>query len=196
MKSKPEIRLFTQPIEFFKHLVQTAIENQNVKLDAEIEFYLVSLLSQYMKSEAMQRTGEIPLAIRLHQALRATPSEQVQTLKEIGDFSLYISGFFADSLNRKIVDIDYYMAMGGAAYSTLSQVFSHQHLQSLYGDLCKRFGTCVDILAEVSDVAFSITNKDLLRLYEKWLKTKSMRIAALLKKAGLFPIKNLTSDLQ
>jgi len=195
MKNEQEIRLFTQPVEFFKHLVQTAIENQKVKLDTEIEFYLVSLLSQYMKSEAMQRSGEIPLAIRLHKALITSPAEQAQILKEIGDFSLYISGFFADSLNRKIVDIDYYMAMGGAAYSKLSHVFSHQRLQSLYRDLCKRFGTCVDILAEVSDVTFSTTNKDLLRLYEKWLKTKSARIAALLKKAGLFPIEN-SPDLQ
>lgn len=196
MKKDQEICVFTQPIEFFRHLVTTAIENQKVTLEADVEYYLVSLLSQYMQIETMKKSEESPLAIKLHKALVATPSEKLQILKEVGDFSLYIAGFFSDSLNRKIVGIDYYMAMGGSAYLKLSHAFPHQSLQSLYRDLCERFGTCVDILSEVSDKTFLSTNKDLLRLYEKWLKTKSVRVAELLKKAGIFPVENITIDFQ
>lgn len=196
MKKNQEICVFTQPVEFFKNLITAAIENQKVTLEADVEYYLVSLLSQYMQTEMMKKSEEAPLAIRLHKALVATPPEKVQILKEVGDFSLYISGFFADSLNRKIVDIDYYMAMGGAAYLKLSHAFTHQNLQALYRDLFERFSTCVDILAEVSDITFSSTNKDLLRLYEKWLKTKSVRVAELLKKAGLFPLENIPTNFQ
>ncbi|MEK7790128.1 MAG: hypothetical protein AAB309_00695 [Deltaproteobacteria bacterium] len=196
MKKEQEICVFTQPVEFFRNLVTAAIGNQKVTLEADVEYYLVSLLSQYMQTAMMKKSEGAPLAIRLHQALVAAPSEKVQILKEVGDFSLYISGFFSDSLNRKIVDIDYYMAMGGAAYLKLSHAFTHQNLQALYRDLFERFGTCVDILAEVSDITFSSTNKDLLRLYEKWLKTKSVRVAELLKKAGLFPLENIPTDFQ
>ncbi len=196
MKKDQEICVFTQPVEFFRNLITSAIKNQKVTLEADVEYYLVSLLSQYMRIEMMKKSERAPLAIRLHQALVATPSEKVQLLKEVGDFSLYISGFFADSLNQKIVDIDYYMAMGGAAYLKLSHAFAHQNLQALYRDLFQKFGTCVDILTEVSDITFSNTNKDLLRLYEKWLKTKSVRVAELLKKAGLFPIENIPTDFQ
>ena len=36
---------------------------------------------------------------------------------QIGDVSLFTSGFFADSLRGKLVDVDYYVNIGGAAYN-------------------------------------------------------------------------------
>jgi len=41
-------------------------------------------------------------------------------MQRLGDTALFIAGVFADSLNRKLVDVDYYVAMGGTAYA---QVF-------------------------------------------------------------------------
>ena len=144
----------------------------------------------------MQKSAQDPLAIQLQKALLSSTHERIQLLKELGDFSLYISGFFSDSLNRKLVDIDYYIAMGGVAYNNLSHtVPTLSALQATFKDLAHRFGTFVDILAEVSDSAFVHTHRDVLRLYEKWLKTRSERLAELLKKEGLFPLDALTTTI-
>lgn len=195
-KSPNTIHVFSQPLEFFRHLVTTAIENQKVEVTQDIEYYLVSLLTQYMEIEKMRRSAQDPLAIQLQKALISGTHERIQLLKELGDFSLYISGFFSDSLNRKLIDIDYYMAMGGVAYNNLSHTVSAMSvLQTTFKDLAQRFGTFVDILAEVSDSAFVHTHRDVLRLYEKWLKTKSERLAELLKKEGLFPLDALTTTV-
>ena len=48
-------------------------------------------------------------------ARRRRPAQRA-SLKQIGDVSLFVSGFFSDSLRRKLVDVDYYVSIGGVAY--------------------------------------------------------------------------------
>jgi len=167
MGKDKHIELYSEPVEFFRNLVTTATQNQNIAIQQETEFYLVTLLTQFMQGDSLKQSEEDPLAIQLHKAMEANKIEQIRVLKDLGDFSLYISGFFPDSLKRKLIDIDYYMAMGGIAYHRLSSTLAQEALQSLYKDLCERFGIYVDILSEISDHAFSHTDKDILRLYEK-----------------------------
>ena len=50
-----------------------------------------------------------------------SPEVKRAALRRLGDVCLMVTGFFPDSLNKKIVDIDYYSDMGGAAYWQLSQ---------------------------------------------------------------------------
>jgi len=45
----------------------------------------------------------------------------VRTLKEVGDTSLYVAGFFAKSLTRSLVDVDYYVGLGQSAYAQLAR---------------------------------------------------------------------------
>lgn len=185
VKNSHQIQLFFEPVEFFRHLVTNAIESQRVSINEEAEYYLVMLLSHFMQSETMRQSEKDPLAIKLQKAMTASKIEKIQLLKQMGDFSLYISGFFSDSLKRKLVDIDYYIAMGETAYQSLSRNLNQEALQTLYQDLCTRFGIYVDILSEVSENTFLHTNRDILRTYEKWLMTRSVRLSKLLRKEGL-----------
>ena len=196
MKDLRRVDVLSHPTEFFRGLVESAIKNQGVNITPETEFYLVNLLVKYIQSEELNCSQEDPLAIKFHKALSAKREQSIQMLRDLGDLALYVSGIFADSLNRKIIDVDYYVAMGGAAYHTLSYSFREAVLRELYQDLCERFVTYTDILSEVSDQAFSHSNVDALRLYEKWLKTKSLRVAALLKEMGLFPLSDLPKTTQ
>ena len=52
---------------------------------------------------------------------RAAASEQRARLRNLGDFSLFMSGFFPDSFRRRVVDVDYYVSMGEYAYGSLSR---------------------------------------------------------------------------
>lgn len=189
------IRVWAEPLEFFRDLVLTALKNQHVTVEQDVEYYLVALLAKYMDVKNLQKLSDDPLAIAYHKALQAGVQERTQILREIGDFSLYISGFFSDSLNRKLVDIDYYMAMGGHAYKIVSQTFAKSVMSDLFIDLADRFSIYTDIFAEVSDSAFSNNNRDVLRLYEKWLRTRSERLANLLKKEGLIPLDSLSTEI-
>jgi hypothetical protein len=45
----------------------------------------------------------------------------------------------------------------------------------------------VDVLNEVSETSYTHTDKDILRLYEVWLKTGSKRCYEILKRLGVQP---------
>ena len=46
---------------------------------------------------------------------------QRDDLRSVGDQSLFITGFFADSLNRSLVDVDFYIHLGELAYRSLAR---------------------------------------------------------------------------
>ena len=73
-----------------------------------------------------------------------------ESLRQIGDVSLFISGFFSDSLHRKLVDVDYYVSIGGCAYNALSRVETDT-FSSVFAELGEKFVGFVDVLSEVSE---------------------------------------------
>src|SRR5207248_11431638 len=102
-------------------------------------------------------------------------------------------GFSAQSFARKLIDIDYHIAMGGRAYATLAETLSRGRsrvLGNVFGELAEKFQPMVDALNEVSETSHTHSDKDILRLYEIWLKTGSARSYALLKRLGVDPTRS------
>ena len=60
-------------------------------------------------------------------------------------------------------------------------------LCSVFGELARKFQPVVDALGEISDSARVWSEKDVLRLYELWLKTGSRRAQGLLRQLGVAP---------
>lgn len=203
-KGKKPISLVTEPTDFFKQQVTTAFKNQKIEANPNTEFYLVDLLSRFMFSEnlfTVDENGskrEETLALLLHEAMHsAEPSRKQQGLRRLGDVSLYTAGFFSDRLSRKVVDVDYYIGMGRNAYGSLAQIGVGASFQAVFTELASNFHRFVDVLAEISETA--IPNKDaknILRLYELWLKTKSERAEKSLKEAGIIPNNLVKPDWQ
>jgi hypothetical protein len=203
MRAKMQLTLVAQPQDFFRELVTAALSKQKVSIQPETEFYLVNLLNQFMHADRLYTRSvngepeERPLAILVKEALEHNRAhERVSLFRHIGDVSLYKAGYFQESLNRKLVDIDYYIKMGGAAYSQVAYNAEENHLRSLYEELSYRFATLVDILADVSETTTPRDEKDLLRLYELWLRTKSERAAKALQQAGILPNETVKKDFQ
>ena len=170
--------------EYFKELVEGAFVHQRIAAGELTSFYVVNLLTGFLQRPA--EDDETPLAFRLAEALDAAGIRQRATLKQIGDESLFISGFFADSLNRKLVDVDYYVSIGGTAYTALSR-YETDTFSPVFAELADNFIRFVDVLSEVSERASLGSNADLLRLYERWLKTGSRRSGQLLAERGVVP---------
>jgi hypothetical protein len=111
-------------------------------------------------------------------------------LQRLGDVSLFIAGFFARSFARKLIDVDYHIAMGGRAYATLSDTMSRGRsrvLGTVFGELAQKFQPMVDALNELSESAYTHSDKDILRLYEIWMKTGSRRCYDILRRLGVDP---------
>jgi len=170
--------------EYFKELVEGALAHQRIAAGELTSFYVVNLLTGFLQRPA--EDDQAPLAFRLAEALDAAGMRQRTSLKQIGDFSLFVSGFFADSLNRKLVDVDYYVSIGGTAYTALSR-YETDAFSPVFAELAENFVRFVDVLSEVSERASLGSNADLLRLYERWLKTGSRRSGQLLAERGVVP---------
>jgi len=180
-------------VEYFKDLVDGAVTRQGLATQELTSFYVVQLLARFLQRPENYDDG--PLALRLVQALESGGMRQRESLKQIGDLSLFISGFFSESLNRKLVDVDYYASIGGRAYHALSRVETDT-FSPVFAELGEKFVDFVDVLSEVSERTSCATNVDLLRLYEKWIRTGSRRSGQLLVECGVVPNSSIKPTLQ
>lgn len=184
--------------EFFHDSVQTALRQQRVAVDDHTEHYVVNVLTMFARSEELyDRTPEgirlKPLALMLADASEApTTQQREEALRRLGDVSLFVAGFFAQSFARKLIDVDYHIAMGGRAYGTLAETMRGtirgQVFAAVFMELAQKFQRLVDVLNEVAEMAYQHTDKDILRLYEIWLKTGSPRAYNILRRLGVEPV--------
>ena len=182
------------PVEFFREQLGKAMEHQRVSTSAFTEYYLVNLLAACVRGDHLPAAepgyDEMPLALLYARALDSSHFERARLLRAMGDMALFVSGFFADSLGRKRVDLGYYRCMGGYAYARLSQEEDALGLlQSVFSELAGRFIQFADVLSEVSETSHLTSNVSVVRLYERWLQTGSARAATLLAEKGIAPVR-------
>ena len=183
--------------QYFKSSVSDALNNQNVRAGADTIHYVVNLLTSFSRTERLfEHTSDgvmiRPLALLYAQAAEGkTVDERSRALRRLGDVALFISGIFPQSLNRRVVDVDYYVSMGGTAYSHLSDTVRNSRqggaMSNIYRELASKFVAFVDVLGEVSEGSSQSRNMDVLRQYELWLRTGSRRAAKKLRAAGVQP---------
>ena len=174
------------PTEYFKELVESSLARQHVRAGDLTEYYLVNLLCQYVRVDTQVdlEHGD-PLAVRLARALQTGGTEQRARLRKLGDVSLFTAGFFSDSFARRSIDVDYYVAMGGYAYASLSR--AEDAYREVFDELARKFVGFSDVLADISERTAQTTNNDVLRIYEKWLRTGSQRDGGRLIERGIVP---------
>lgn len=179
-------------VEFFREQLGKAMEHQRVSTSAFTEYYLVNLLAGCASSDNLPAAepgfDETPLALLYVRALRASRAERARLLRAMGDTALFVSGFFSDSLERRLVDLDYYRSMGGHAYARLGSEERLAYGPSVFGELAERFQAFADLLSEVSEASRLTTQQSVVRLYEKWRLTGSRRAAMLLAEQGITPV--------
>ena len=182
--------------EFFRDALHDALSHQHVAVEGETEHYVVNLLTLFSNADALYERNDSrrqlkPLAMMLGEALDAPTSEaRFRGLQRLGDVSLFIAGFFSAGFARKLVDVDYHIAMGGQAYGTLAEscpTTRTRTLRQVFAELAAKFQPMVDALNEISESAYQHSDQDRLRLYELWVKTGSERSRHLLRKLGVEP---------
>jgi hypothetical protein len=182
------------PAEYFKDLIDSALVRQRLHANELTACYLVNLLCGFVRPD--RRTGfgddDLPLAFRLGRALESGGLEQRARLRSLGDFSLFMSGFFSDSFRRRSVDVDYYVSMGEYAYGSLSRR-DEDAFGDVFAELAAKFLAFTDVLSDVSERTGLAAPADVLRLYEKWLRTRSPRDGQRLVDRGIIPNSSIGS---
>jgi hypothetical protein len=190
--------------EFFRDSLKSAMATNQLDADRDTAHYVVNLLTLFARSEAFHDAADNssrrkPLALMLADAIDApTAEERMFGLQRMGDISLFIAGFFADDLQHSVVDVDYYISMGGGAYSSLSMhsrgTVKGRAFGSVFAELGEKFHRFVDVLNDVRNHAGSASDADVMRHYEVWLKTGSERAARLLRRQGIYPLSCAQTD--
>jgi hypothetical protein len=190
-----KIKAVTNLKEYFRDSVAEAMDRQQIDADDQTAFYIVNLLTLFSRSEAFFDRSDDglelrPLALVLADAVEAGADEKNFALQRVGDVSLFVAGFLGDGLTAKLVSVDYYVNMGGAAYGTLASNIRGSIRGRAVGDvfleLAEKFSAFVDVLADIRDAART-SHTDVLRLYESWQKTGSQRAARMLRSLGIEP---------
>jgi len=179
------------PLEFFRELVTGALAHRKLQVQEATEFYVVRLLERFLEREHLYAerdagTAELePLALMLLRALEEDHRRRREGLRRLGDTSLFVAGFFGDSLARSPVDPGYYVAMGERAYRALADSPGPAGAAEVFAELSVRFEAFVDVLAEIAEMQELRSNRGLVRLYERFLHTGSARVAEQLRARGV-----------
>jgi hypothetical protein len=196
---------------FFFEAVEDAMRVQRVDATDGAMRYLVALLGDYVHPD--RRAGETlerPLTLLLDEAMHAPdPADRFQRLRIIGDGILYGCGFFGDHFEARGVEAKYLRGLGTRAYDEAGAMLRRlpseraEHVRvrgpDLFAELAENFDAFVSVLADVADgaVATSVESaRGLLKVYERWLKTGSDRLATALTSRGVVPTRGTRGVLQ
>lgn len=190
--TSPGSIIFLNPNEYFQGAISGAVSSLGLRVSDHAQSYLVQLLRHFINMDNFYPTDSAgnPADTLTQQLVNALGEESTEMraarMRQLGDFSLYIAGFFSDSLSRKLVDVDYYVGMGEAAYENVARVEKKSRAE-LFFELSRKFPDFVEVLSRISEESgFNpARHQDLLRVYELWSKTGNERLAKQLAKAGI-----------
>jgi len=190
---------------FFHEVVEDAIKSRRLDVTDGAATYVVSLLADFARPDVRaEATLDRPLTFLLDEALHTVePAERFERLRSLGDGVLYSCGFFADHFAARGLDARYIRGIGTTAYGTASSMLhakSDDAPMDIFGELAAKFDSFVQVVAEVADFTVargaSLGSRGLLKIYERWLKTGSERLAQELSSQGLVPTRGAKGTLQ
>jgi hypothetical protein len=172
---------------FFRELLQDAMRSQQVRSSEDTEFYLVKLLEAFAHAE--QDWFDRPLGVEYLESFQSPPVHRFGKLKKVADTSLFVSGIFMESLHRKLVTAEYYVQLGRTAYAHLSALSGGMKAvpAELFSELAERFSDFVRVLAEISFERLFQGDVHTLRVYTRWMYTRSARDGRWLLRHGIIP---------
>lgn len=173
--------LLISPEQHFAELLKEACEYRKFKILPSSETYILNLLNYYIDSrnlfspihdESMEQPPNTFAELYLT-ALNAEDPKNKAYMKILADKALYLSGFFGDSLQKKSVDLDYYMGIGASAYSNLASWTKEETTANVYQNFSRKFTDFAELLNYISDKSALQSEQDILKLYERYMKTGS-----------------------
>jgi len=123
----------------WQDLIKEVTSTKKVSLSEEIESYLVFLLIRF--TSQVEFVDKIIAEEYLKSLTETTYGNfRNQKLRDVGDTCLIFSGLFPEIIEKRLVNLSYYIRIGRNAYLEISQS------PDLFGALAKNFIKLMDIL--------------------------------------------------
>jgi hypothetical protein len=168
---------------FFYEAITEALGRLHLNVEHWTEFYLAELLTRQVDKPVPEQ----PLVSQLQAAVSSSTTEQqLLRFREMGGSALFLVGFCEAAVSARGVNRGYVMHMGGYAYRSAASL-SEDGMSQVYVTLSDGFDDFAQVLDEVREMTSLRTQQDILKLYEKWRRTGSIRDAQKLQKAGVHP---------
>lgn len=151
------------PVILWHEVIKNAEDRCSITLNEELEAYLISLLIRYTdKPEVAQQIFAKAFLSALQQGVK----QRALSLQTVGDQCLLYAGLFPRHAEKRTVKITYFVDLGRAAYSNISNTTN-----DLYWSLALQFVVLTDVLQSIRQPS------DLLPLeaYEQWSQLGSKR---------------------
>lgn len=182
---------------YFQEVVVEALRSRNVQATEAACSYLVELLCEFAHPDEQAGSAlSQPLTFLLRDALEAAGAERFRRLRVLGDGVLYVVGFFGGHIELRGVDRGYVMGVGSTAYRHAAAMLRRSAKTAtgpeVLSELADKFERFAEVLSDVADGAMTSGVSDertALKLYERWLRTGSGRLAKELGARGLIPIR-------
>ncbi len=109
------------------------------------------LSEEFFQREEDGRIREKILGKMLLETSHMPLPQRKRSLREVGDLSMFICGYFAESLNNKLVDLSYYQSLGKSAYNQLDNyVPDYFEVPSFYENLSQFFDIVTHLMNHVN----------------------------------------------
>lgn len=178
--------------QFFHEVVADALKARQVNATDEAAGYLVGLLCEYAHpGEEAHSTFDEPLTFLLRDALEASGAERLRRLRALGDGVLYAIGFFGEHLTQRGADRKYIEQVGATAYQHAAATLRLRHRTgepTIYSELASGFERFAAVLGDVAEDTIGAMVRDsrsLVKVYERWVRTGSSRLAGELGMHGI-----------
>ena len=160
------------PRVLFAELVAGALDRTGIVPSPHAVAYLVDLLAEAVRPEP--EPVEESFTEGLLRARRERGAVRAGRLRALGDRALFLSGFFADSLERRGAGPGWVAEAGRVAYTDLSSLLSRREVAwmraRLYRELAERFPQFAEVLTEVGDGLRTATPTGLAPLCARYLR--------------------------
>lgn len=166
--------------EYFDELLEDTLKDVNeFEVHPFSKLYLSDLLNSFVHVDSLFEKNEEGkmeskmLSEQFFESQHLENIEKAQKLKKLAETTLYVSGFFASSLNRKIVNQSYYAQIGAMVYANLSTVLAKESKSDLYMHLANHFVNYADVLTEISHKVNIQKSNDVLDLFSRYIDSGS-----------------------
>lgn len=155
-----------------------------------IIYYSSDVLDKFALSQDFFETSEGKvrekiLGMKLLEATQYNRDEQKKIYKEVGDMSLLVCGYFSESVNKKIVDKDYYAQLGKMAYSHLNNVSpTFLDIPCFYGMVATCFESMTTLM---SILASKSRGEDTNLIFKKIMRNEAVSEKEMLASGVLTP---------
>lgn len=182
---------------FFRERVESAQQAKAVELHPWTTAYLAQLLVRAGRTPELYREDTPTTLAEMHLgAVGAPRHEAIRRYRHLGDHALTVAGYFSESLRSRAVGVRYYVEMGEAAYYQVADLgqtgpfatSARDPWQATFLELAHRFRACLGLLADIAERDVAEGTQDVMRVYERWLETRSEHAARRLAELGMLSL--------